>query len=145
MLEPVSHTTKRLIKWGECDPAGIVYYPRYFEMFDANTNALFAAVTGLGKRELQEKYEIVGWPMVDSSAKFFTPATYGDPVRVTTFIERFGKSSMDIRHKLTHADGREIAEGGDKRVWVARDPENPKGIKAKDLPEEFTQKFFDQK
>ena len=22
------------IQWGDCDPANIVYYPRYFEMFD---------------------------------------------------------------------------------------------------------------
>ena len=30
------------IQWGDCDPAGIVFYPRYFEMFDASTAALFA-------------------------------------------------------------------------------------------------------
>ena len=31
------------IEWGDCDPAGIVYYPRYFVMFDNATVALFAA------------------------------------------------------------------------------------------------------
>ena len=31
------------IEWGDCDPAGIVFYPRYFAMFDASTHALFEA------------------------------------------------------------------------------------------------------
>ena len=25
------------IEWGDCDPAGIVFYPRYFAMFDHST------------------------------------------------------------------------------------------------------------
>ena len=29
------------IEWGDCDPAGIIFYPRYFEFFDAWTAALF--------------------------------------------------------------------------------------------------------
>ena len=32
------------IEWGDCDPAGIVFYPRYFAMFDASTSFLFEAV-----------------------------------------------------------------------------------------------------
>ena len=31
----------RRIQWGDCDPAGIVFYPRYFEIFDASTTAMF--------------------------------------------------------------------------------------------------------
>ena len=31
------------IEWGDCDPAGIVFYPRYFAMFDASTSYLFEA------------------------------------------------------------------------------------------------------
>ena len=29
------------IEWGDCDPGGIVFFPRYFEYCDACTNALF--------------------------------------------------------------------------------------------------------
>src|ERR1017187_5514616 len=35
------NTRKVRIEWGDCDPAGIVFYPRYFEIFDASTSALF--------------------------------------------------------------------------------------------------------
>jgi 4-hydroxybenzoyl-CoA thioesterase len=31
------------IQWGDCDPANIVYYPRYFEMFDDSTSIMFEA------------------------------------------------------------------------------------------------------
>ena len=39
------------VEWGDCDPAGIVYYPRFFEMFDSCTNALFESV-GFKKQEV---------------------------------------------------------------------------------------------
>jgi len=141
MSEAFAHTTRREIAWSECDPAGIVYYPRFAEMFDANTNALFKAATGLDKRAIQARFEIVGWPMVESRASFKAPATYGDEVLVTSQIARFGSSSIEIEHRITHLDGRPIAEGVDKRVWVGRDPDRPGGIKAKPLPEAFTSAF----
>ena len=32
---------KTRIEWSDCDPAGIIFYPRYFEIFDTGTTALF--------------------------------------------------------------------------------------------------------
>src|ERR671916_83670 len=40
------NTRRLVIEWGDCDPAGIVFYPRYFAMFDASTAALFARAFG---------------------------------------------------------------------------------------------------
>ena len=37
------------IEWGDCDAAGIVFYPRYFAMFDASTAYLFEKATGMKK------------------------------------------------------------------------------------------------
>ncbi len=52
------------IQWGDCDPANIVYYPRYFEMFDDSTSILFEAA-GFSKQDIIKKYGLVGIPMVD--------------------------------------------------------------------------------
>ena len=52
------------IQWGDCDPAGIVFYPRYFEMFDASTAALFARALGESKVRWRERYGIVGIPTI---------------------------------------------------------------------------------
>ncbi|MFV0243393.1 MAG: acyl-CoA thioesterase [Qingshengfaniella sp.] len=138
----MAFTRTRQIEWSECDPAGIVYYPRYSEMFDANTNALFRHATGLSKHETQARYDVVGWPMVESTARFRCPATYGDEVQVTSYIESFGGSSMVIVHRIAHVDGRPICEGRDTRVWVGRHPDRPGGIKAMPLPDSFTSAFF---
>ncbi|AVH45405.1 acyl-CoA thioesterase [Agrobacterium tumefaciens] len=142
MPQPIVFTSTRLVEWGQCDPAGIVYYPRFFEMCDANTNALFAHATGMDKKELQSTYGIVGWPMIDSRASFQAPASYGDTITVSSHAERFGRSSMEIHHRIAHADGRVIAVGMDKRVWVGRDPEAVGGIKSVPLPDAFTSRFM---
>src|SRR5580698_3550420 len=55
------------IQWGDCDPANIVYYPRYFEMFDDSTSILFEAA-GFSKQDIVRKYGLVGIPMVEALA-----------------------------------------------------------------------------
>lgn len=47
-----TNTRSLTVEWGQCDPAGIAFYPRYFEMFDAGTAHLFAAALGMTKREM---------------------------------------------------------------------------------------------
>ena len=39
------------IEWGDCDPAGIIFYPRYFEIFDTCTTALIECALGMNKFE----------------------------------------------------------------------------------------------
>ena len=34
------YTRNARIEWGDCDPAGIVFFPRYFAMFDSSNLAL---------------------------------------------------------------------------------------------------------
>jgi acyl-CoA thioesterase FadM len=40
--EMPSNARRLHIEWGDCDPAGIVFYPRYFVMFDRSTSLLIA-------------------------------------------------------------------------------------------------------
>src|SRR5213082_2313132 len=65
------------IQWGDCDPANIVYYPRYFEMFDDSTSIMFEAA-GFSKQDIIRKYGLVGIHMVDTRAKFHIASTHGD-------------------------------------------------------------------
>ena len=68
------------IEWGDCDPAGIVFYPRYFAMFDASTAALFSAALGMDKFTLRRHYGAVGFPMLETAAKFTLPSRYAETV-----------------------------------------------------------------
>jgi 4-hydroxybenzoyl-CoA thioesterase len=128
------------IVWGDCDPAGIVFYPRYFEMFDASTTALFERALGMTKFQFVKAYDSVGYPMVDTRARFLLPARYGDDVVIETEITEIKRSSFSLRHRLTK-DGELAVEGFETRVWVGRDPADPDKIKARPLPEELVAKL----
>ena len=122
------------IDWGDCDPAGIVFYPRYFCMFDVSTAFIFNSALKISKYELLNKFNIIGFPMVDNGARFHYPSRFGDIVNIETKIDRFGRSSFDVSHKLWR-DGVLAIEAYEKRVWAARDEENPEKIRGVPIPE----------
>src|SRR5881396_1207786 len=61
------------IAWGDCDAAGIVYFPRYFEWFDAGTHALIDKA-GLSFARMIEKHPGVAIPVVSTRATFILPS-----------------------------------------------------------------------
>jgi 4-hydroxybenzoyl-CoA thioesterase len=136
----LTNTRTLQIEWGDCDPAGIVFYPRYFAMFDASTTQLFQRALGMTKYEFLKKYDAVGYPMVDTRARFILPTRYGDDVAIETAVTEFRRSSFDIHHRLLK--GGELAvEGFETRVWVGRDPADPAKIKAQPLPTDLVARF----
>jgi 4-hydroxybenzoyl-CoA thioesterase len=128
------------IEWGDCDPAGIVFYPRFFAMFDASTTALFERALGMTKYEFIERYGIVGYPMVDTRARFIVPAKFSDDVVIESTVKEFRRSSFDVEHRLTNG-GALAVEGFETRVWAARDPSDPARIKSAAIPEEVIARF----
>lgn len=129
------HTRTITIEWGDCDAAGIVFYPRYFAMFDASTAALFAAALGYNKRAMLARFDAIGFPMVDTGARFLVPSTFGDEVTIESTVTRFGRSSFEIGHRLMRGDVLAI-EAHEKRVWAVHDPENPGKIRGVPIPDE---------
>jgi 4-hydroxybenzoyl-CoA thioesterase len=139
-------TNTRLIRvqWGDCDPAGIVFYPRYFAMFYASTAALFARAFGGTKKAMLRHYDVVGFPMVDTRATFSVPCAFGDEVQIESAVTEFRRASFDVRHRLLRDDGATLAvEGFETRVWVGRHPDKPDGIKALPIPEDLIARFRD--
>jgi len=125
------------IEWGDCDPAGIIFYPRYFEIFDASTAMLFEAALGMTKLEMFKSLPFSGFPLVRTHAKFIRPTRFGDDVTVESRIT-FGRTSFEVEHKLS-LDGTLCAEGEEKRVWVMRDAEGR--LKSHPVPEAVREKF----
>ena len=127
------------VEWGDCDPAGIVYFPRFFEYFDACTNALFEKA-GFRKQEVIRTYGLLGIPMVDTRAQFYVPAAFGETVEIESRIVRWGRSSFEVEHKLYKGDVL-AAEGSEKRVWTVRDAKAPNGMRSEAIPEEVKARF----
>ncbi len=127
------------IEWGDCDPAGIVFYPRYFAMFDAATAALFHAALGMPKIAWVTRFGILGIPMVDTRAKFSVPSAYGDQVVIESRVIAFRRSSFDVAHRLVRSDGRLGVEGFETRVWTVKDGEGR--IRSAPIPSEVIAAF----
>jgi 4-hydroxybenzoyl-CoA thioesterase len=137
-------STKEIhIEWGDCDPLGIVYFPRYFEFFDACTNALFEKA-GFPKPELLKKFRMDGIPMVDVRAKFMEPSAFGDTVRVESRVAEWGRSSFSVEHKLYRGEVLAV-EGWEKRVWVVRTEGEGKKIRSAEIPMEVKERFEKKK
>ncbi len=127
------------IEWGDCDPAGIVYFPRYFEFFDACTRALFERA-GLFKRDMLKTYEIAGIPVVDVKASFKIPSRFGDDVAVDSSVMKWGTSSFVVRHLLMRGDAIAI-ECFETRVWAAHRKGDPERLEARSIPDAIKAKF----
>ena len=127
------------IQWGDCDPANIVYYPRYFEMFDDSTSILFEAA-GFSKQDIIKKYGLVGIPMVDTRAKFHIASTHGDWITIESRVESFKRSSFEVTHRIS-IGGELAVKGSEIRVWAGRDPEDPAKLKGVPIPAAVIARF----
>jgi 4-hydroxybenzoyl-CoA thioesterase len=108
------------IEWGDCDPAGIVYYPRYFAIFDACTSALIERALGMTKHDYLKAYDFSGHPLVNAHSRFIIPTRFGDDVTIESTVAEFRSSSFDVRHRL-RKNGALAVEGLETRVWVKGD------------------------
>lgn len=131
----LSNDRRLQIEWGDCDPAGIVFYPRYFAMFDASTDRLLSSGLGMVKIAWTAKYGILGIPMVKTGAEFHAPCRYGDEVTIASEIAELRRSSFQVRHRILRGETLAV-EAHETRVWTARDPDDPARIRAVPIPDE---------
>ena len=128
------------IEWGQCDPAGIVFNSRFFEIFDSSSWQLFEAALAVKPHELAAAFGIIGIPLVDVRANFLKPIKFGDVVDVASRINEFRRSSFDVEHRLS-VDGELAVEGSETRVWAARSKDDPEKIGATAIPSDVIAKF----
>jgi 4-hydroxybenzoyl-CoA thioesterase len=135
-------TNERLVRvqWGDCDPAGIVYYPRYFEWVDASTILLFEKATGLTKVRMLEKYGGAGLALLEARAIFKATSQYGDDIRIESRVTEFRRTTFFVYHRVTRADGALGLEAFETRLWTVRDPETGR-IKSGGMPAEIVAAF----
>jgi 4-hydroxybenzoyl-CoA thioesterase len=128
------------IEWGQCDPAGIVFNPRFFEFFDQSTWLLFEAALGVKPDKLASTYGILGIPLVDARANFLKPAKFGDMIEIASRVSEFRRSSFDVEHRIM-VGGELAVDGAETRVWAARDKDDPEKFGAITIPNEIKSRF----
>lgn len=136
----LTSTRNTRIEWCDCDPAGIIFYPRYFQIFDVSTTVLIERALGMRKFEYLRAYGFAGHPLVSTHARFLLPTRYGDEVAVETRLVECGRSSFRLEHRLTKS-GALAVEADETRVWVVRDADDPKRLRSRPLPAEMLARF----
>jgi 4-hydroxybenzoyl-CoA thioesterase len=123
------------IEWCDCDPAGIIFYPRYFEIFDTSTTALIERVLGMNKFAYLKAYDFAGHPVVETRARFRQPTRFGDDISIETKLIECGESTLKLEHRISKG-GTLAVEGFETRVWAKRDAGDPGRIKKQPIPAE---------
>jgi 4-hydroxybenzoyl-CoA thioesterase len=136
----LTNTRTIRVQWGDCDPAGIVFYPRYFEWFDACTILLFEKATGMTKIKMLEKYGGAGLALLEARAVFKVASHYGEDIEIESQVTEFRRSSFFVQHKVTKGDTLAL-EGLETRLWTVRDPDDNGRLKSGSLPAEVLAAF----
>ena len=102
------------VQWGDCDPAGIIFYPTYFRWMDAASWAFIESV-GYGPGRMHAEHRAM--PLVSAECQFLSPAKHGDHCEVRSRIARFGGKSFAVAHDIVRDDGTALARGLETRVW----------------------------
>jgi len=126
------------VHWGDCDPAGIIFYPTYFRWMDAATWAFMESV-GYGAKRMRAEH--LAMPLVSASCDFLAPAEQSDRCEVRSRIVRFGGKSFVLAHEIVRADGAALAKGSETRVWgrFSQGPGTP--MKGEPIPESLKALF----
>jgi 4-hydroxybenzoyl-CoA thioesterase len=129
------------IQFGDCDPAGIVFFPNFSRWMDAASLSFFMQCGLPPWRELVKTRGIVGTPLLEIHTTFKLAATYGEDIVVATHVAEWQAKTFTQVHRVTRAragGGDDlICEGREIRAFVRRDSENPDRLRAMPVPDDI--------
>jgi len=139
MTRITTHTVD--VAFGDCDPAGIVFFPNFSRWMDTASLSFFMQCGVPPWRELVKTRGIVGTPLLEINTKFYKAATYGETLTITTHVEEWRAKVIVQVHRITRArvDGGEdlICEGREVRAFVNRDAADPDRLRAMPVPDDI--------
>jgi 4-hydroxybenzoyl-CoA thioesterase len=95
-MQGTAFESDKLIRFHHCDPAGIIFYPQYFILFNELMEDWFTEGLGVSVVE-QVMRERIGIPMGRVECDFLLPSRIGDILRFVLRVARIGRSSMTLR------------------------------------------------
>ena len=119
-----------LVRFAHCDPAGIVFYPRYLEMFNNLVEDWCREELGISFAELMPSG--MGLPTAHLEVDFLAPSRLGDALQANLVVRAIGRSSIRLEILLQGPGGQDRVRG--KVVLVMTDARCGGGVP---LPEEL--------
>jgi 4-hydroxybenzoyl-CoA thioesterase len=108
------------VDFGDCDPAGIVFFPNFARWMDAASLHFFMACGLPPWREFVKTTGIIGTPLLEINTKFVKPATYGEWLDIHTSIHEWRDKVFIQKHVVKREDTL-ICEGLETRAFCVRD------------------------
>ena len=102
----MNFSAARRVRFSDCDPAGIVFFPQYFTMLNGFVEQWFDEALGLPYAQLIAQRR-VGLPTVRLEAQFTAVSRHGDDLALSLVVAKLGRSSLLLAHRFTagSADG----------------------------------------
>jgi YbgC/YbaW family acyl-CoA thioester hydrolase len=129
-------STRISVRFGDCDPAGLVYYPVLFHYCHAAMEEFFAARCGVSYPQLMAERR-VGFPTVNVRAEFFAPFVYGDEALVEVWASSVGRTSVTFEYRLRRAADQTLCASA-THVQVALSLDERRAVP---LPEDLRRAF----
>lgn len=98
-----TYTARRMVQFGHCDPAGIVFYPRFFDMCLDVKEEFFEHIGFPHYHSIN--VERVGWPIVRLETDFKQVSRYGDRLEIDMQLWRLGEASLGLQYRFRGPDG----------------------------------------
>ncbi|OJA03931.1 thioesterase family protein [Halomonas sp. QHL1] len=89
-------TTQRKVRFQHCDPAGIVFYPRYFEMINSVVEDWFEEVVQRDFNQLHVESG-TGVPTAAIDTQFHAPSRLGERLTFELAVQTVGRSSLTLQ------------------------------------------------
>ena len=87
--------TERLIRFHHCDPAGIIFYPQYFVLFNELVEDWFNEALGIDYAAFHT-VDRLGTPMAHIECDFLSPSRIGEVLRFRVAVAKIGASSLTL-------------------------------------------------
>ena len=106
---------KLRVRYGECDPQGIVFNANYLLYFDVAFTELWRAAVGPWQEMVQRGVDAV---VADASLSFRAPARFDDQLELAARVVRLGRSAITTEIDVVR-DGQLLVAGRLRHVCVS--------------------------
>jgi 4-hydroxybenzoyl-CoA thioesterase len=97
------YRTTRVVRFAHCDPAGIIFYPRYFDLLHEAKEDWFRDALGWPFAHMVGELER-GFPIVRLEADFRGPSRMGEELAIALSVPRVGNASLHLHYTVTCND-----------------------------------------
>lgn len=107
-------TTELRVRYGECDPQGVVFNAHFLAYFDIGITDLFRAAFGSYRAMVELGLEFV---VAEAGLRFHQPAHFDDELTLETVVTHLGTTSMTTGYRLVR-EGELLAHGTLRHVLI---------------------------